>query len=189
MPMNKKLLIILSIVAVLVVIVLAFVLFRPSTSEPNENDGFWIGGDAPSNGSDTPSDVGAVVGFDGTPVPVRDFVNNGVTQEDTVNPGTYFIAGSAEYCTADGKCPHGADTDRYTITYSKEDDWFSILLNKEPLGEVRREAESYLLLQLGITEQQACALNYQVATLSYVSRHYADKELRFSFCPGAVPLP
>lgn len=181
---------IIALVALFIgVSVVAFIFLRLSTGEPGNNNDFWIGGDGPSPDGDTQVGIQDVVGANGSSIPVRDFIHNGVTEEDVVNPNTYFIAGSADYCTADGVCPGGAETDRYTITYSKEDDWFSVLLNKEPLGEVRREAETYLLTQLGITEQQACALNYQVATLSYVSQYYADRELRFSFCPGAVPLP
>jgi len=46
-----------------------------------------------------------------------------------------------------------------------------------------------LLQQLGISEQDACRLRYSVSVPFSVNPLYSGKNLGFSFCPGATPLP
>lgn len=76
----------------------------------------------------------------------------------------------------------------YYISYYERSQTFLITLMKTPLGETRRQVEEVILTELGIDEAAACQLKHDVGTPSMVSREYAGKNLRFSFCPGAVQL-
>lgn len=126
---------------------------------------------------------------DGLGVTVKDFIHNGETVADVVNPGSYVLAGSLGYCLADGSCPHGADTDDFSILYSESTEFFRVILLKEPLGSVRESAERFIIDRLGITEQEACSLKYAVGAPYWVNAAYDNKNLGFSFCPGATVLP
>jgi hypothetical protein len=127
------------------------------------------------------SDKGTVI--------TRDFIHNGETVTDTVNPGTYQLAGSLEYCLADGTCPSGAATSDFSISYNSKTQFFNVALVNEPLGPVRAAAEKFLTSRLGVSSAQMCRLQYFVGTPNYVNSSYSGKNLGFSFCPGAVPLP
>lgn len=125
----------------------------------------------------------------GLGVTVKDFIHNGETVADVVNPGSYVLAGSLGYCLADGSCPHGADTDDFSILYSESTQFLRIILLKEPLGSVRESAERFIIDRLGITEQEACSLKYVVGTPYWINAAYDNKNLGFSFCPDATVLP
>ncbi|MBU6388570.1 hypothetical protein KGQ72_01700 [Patescibacteria group bacterium] len=125
----------------------------------------------------------------GTVVTVKDFVHNGETVQDVQNPGSYVLAGSLGYCLADGSCPSGASTTDFSVSYNEKTHFFNVILLKEPLGAVRLEAEQFLTDRLGIAGQQACGLNYFVGTPYWVNATYDDRNLGFSFCPGATELP
>lgn len=123
------------------------------------------------------------------PIVVNKFLDNGVTVEDTENPGTYFLAGSVGYCLKDGTCPAGAPADNYIVTYDSANQFFTIALTQEPLGDARLQAERFLLTTLGVSQKDLCALKYYLGTTSYVNQFYAGKNLGFSFCEGATQLP
>jgi len=120
---------------------------------------------------------------------VKNFIRNGETVPDVQNPGSYVLAGSVGYCLADGTCPSGASTTDFNISYNEQTHFFNIVLLKEPLGTVRLAAEQFLTDRLGLTGQEACNLNYFVGTPYWVNEAYDDKNLGFSFCPGATTLP
>ena len=120
---------------------------------------------------------------------VEDFIHNGETWSDVVNPGSYILAGSTGYCLANGVCPSGATTTDFKITYESGTSFFNIVLLKEPLGAMRQEAERFLKSRLGLSEQNMCLLNYFVGTPYNVNPTYAGTNLGFSFCPGATVLP
>lgn len=125
----------------------------------------------------------------GVVVTVNDFVHNGETVPDVQNTGSFVLAGSLGYCLADGTCPSGASTTDFSISYNEKSNFFNIVLLKEPLGTVRLLAEQFLSKRLGITEQQLCTLNYFVGTPYWINSAYDSKNLGFSVCPGATPLP
>ena len=125
----------------------------------------------------------------GGAIAVKDFVHNGETVLDVQNPGSYVLAGSLGYCLTDGTCPAGASTTDFSVSYNDKTNFFNIVLLKEPLGTIRLEAEQFLQNRLDITEQQACGLNYFVGTPYWVNSVYDDRNLGFSFCPGATVLP
>ena len=116
---------------------------------------------------------------DGSTVSVPDFTAS--NQPDWAGESSgYQVAGDA-----DGD---------FLITYIPADQFgsqaqFLISLLQEPLGEVRRRAESALKVRLGISEQELCGLDAQVWTGSDVNETYAGYDLGLSFCPGATVLP
>ena len=125
---------------------------------------------------------------DGSAITVNDFLHNGTTMEDTQNPGTYYLAGSAGYCLPNS-CPHGFQTDDFIITYDSSTKFITIDLRNEPLGRVRQEAEQFLMKTLGIQGNTFCAINYYLGTDVDVNEQYAGTNLGFSFCPHATALP
>lgn len=125
----------------------------------------------------------------GADIEVQDFTHNGETIPDPVNPGSYVLAGSLGYCLADGSCPQGTPTDRFSVSYDGETGSFSIVLLKEPLREVRAEAQAYLRSRLGITDAQMCALDYYLGVPYFVNERFTGENLGFSFCAGATALP
>ena len=144
------------------------------------------------SGSFSTSTTGTTISFatpSGAVATVRDFIHNGETVADTVNPGSYVLAGTVGYCLADGTCPSGYPTTNFSISYDEKTHFFNIVLLKEPLGAVRLEAEQFLASRLGITGQQLCGLDYSIGAPYWVNTTYADKNLGFSFCPGATVLP
>lgn len=123
-------------------------------------------------------------------IAVTDFVHNNETVADIENPGSYVLAGSLGYCLADGTCPSGAPANDYSIIFNEKTHFFNIVLLSEPLGGVRFSAEQFLMSRLGgISEQQACSLKYYVGTPYWVNSAYDNRNLGFSFCPGATVLP
>lgn len=157
----------------------------PTASSTNQGGGAQTGSISGGQISAPTITIGT---YDGSAV-VLDFIHNGETWADTLNQGSYLLAGSTGYCLADGSCPHGAQTDDFTISYSNKDSFFNIVLLKEPLGSVRREAESFLQSRLGLVGKDICVLNYFVGTPYYVNQTFTGKNLGFSFCPGATKLP
>lgn len=125
----------------------------------------------------------------GQSIRTADFLHNGKTIQDPQNAGQYYLAGSVGYCDTNGSCPGGAPSDEYHIVYFSEDKSFIISLVAEPIGQARRDAEQFLMQTLGLTQQQMCALKYEVLTTSSVNGQFAGDNLGFSFCPGATKLP
>lgn len=76
----------------------------------------------------------------------------------------------------------------YTIFYYTETDSYAVSLNKEPLAEIRKQAELYLLSTSGLTQEQLCKNGGFVGTTYDINHQYAGVNLGFSFCPGAVVL-
>lgn len=111
----------------------------------------------------------------GAAVTVLDFLHNGTTVADPANAGNYYLASQS----ADG----------FSIGYRLPAQFFTIALEREPIGQTRAAAETYLLKTLGVTKMQLCNLNYYLGTDVHTNEQYAGRNLGFSFCPGATPLP
>lgn len=142
-----------------------------------------------ANGTGVPGGELSIVTVGGDPLIVRDFIHNGTTVEDPANDGNYYLAGKIDYCAEGEECVVANETD-FTIVYFSQGHGFGINLNSEPLGQVRRNAERYLMDVLQITQEQMCSLNYTLGTTVYVNSTYGSMDdLGFSFCPGAVKLP
>jgi len=126
---------------------------------------------------------------DGKSIVVNDFIHNGVTVADTINPGRYLLAGNLGYCYPDSAQCQAASTTNFIVFYNSKPQSFTIALTEEPVGKARLAMEQFMLKTLGISQQQLCALNYSVGVTRYVNEQYTAKNLGFSFCPGAVVLP
>jgi hypothetical protein len=165
----------------------------PSASSTTGGTGGQTGGGQQSggvsggeSGSTTPA---TVIATQSGPLTVNDFLHNGITQPDVQNPGNYYLAGSAGYCTQAGVCPQGATTTNFKITFDSNQQFFTIALTDEPIGAARLAAEQFLASTLGISPAQMCALKYYLGTDIYTNSFYGGKNLGFSFCPGATALP
>jgi hypothetical protein len=106
---------------------------------------------------------------------------------DPINPGYYYLGyhlnqGTSTDATATSTPP-------YLITYISATHYFNIALLAEPIGEVRSQAEQYLAAHLGLTQDELCQLSYMVSVPDWVNTQYASRNLGFSFCSGATPLP
>ncbi len=126
---------------------------------------------------------------DGGTVLTNDFIHNGVTLPDTANSGRYLLAGNLGYCISDAQQCQAGTTTNFNIFYNSTDDSFIIALLEEPLGQVRLEAQQFLMMTLGISQNEMCRLNYRIGTTSNVNSFYGGKNLGFSFCPRATVLP
>jgi hypothetical protein len=177
----KMLLLIGGVVVLVVAAILLMVLNReqpeqvaPPVEEPEE---FPISGDSPlpPSGDTAPLQTMTVIGSQNERIITKDFIHNGVTVADTANEGSYILTGRGRQ--------------DFSIGYSLPGGAFTIALQTEPLGEVRRRAETYLLDSLGISKNQLCSLKYYLGTDSYTNSLYAGQNLGFSFCPGATQLP
>ncbi len=197
--MSNKIYIFFGLIVVIGIAFVAFLFFSKKDStlkqdtfigtlpvENNLNQGA-IGTDPVSGGEKKQMSV-ASQAIPGGEITTLDFINNGVTVEDVQNPGEYYLAGDVGYCLEDGTCPASAPSDEYVIGYNSKDTAFIIVL-KEPLGQAREHAGSFLQETLGITKEKMCELKYYISTTSYINEQYAGKNLLFSFCPGAVVLP
>lgn len=186
--MSKQNIILLgAAILILVLLVLGLFFFLKPKPVAQNNPGTTT---LPSSGV-TPAGSGtiAVAGTGGSTVQTADFLHNGVTYEDPANAGQYYLAGTSGVCDAQGNCPKAGTATNYNIVYFSSSKTFVIGLADEPLGAIRLEAEQNLMHILGLSSDQMCKLDYTVITSSYVSPTYGGKNLGFSFCPGAVPLP
>lgn len=173
--------------AVVVILVTAFVLLRAKPDVENPATTFPSGTIFPSSFSATSTVT--ITGQDNTVLEVHDFIHNGETIQDVVNPGNYMLAGSLGYCLADGTCPKAADTQTFSISYDEKSASFGIVLLKEPLGETRLAAEAFLSSRLGLSRAQLCSLKYYIGTPYWVNEQFSAGNLGFSVCPEAVALP
>jgi hypothetical protein len=110
---------------------------------------------------------------------VKDFKNDAATKPDPNNQGQYYLSGGLD--------PTAAST-AYSTFFVEANQSFNITLLREPIKDVRIQAETELLQKLGITQEQACALNYYVGVPAEINEIYAGKNLGFSFCNGATSL-
>ena len=181
--------------AALIIIASAlFIMFRttPKEDSPQPTPGLPVASST-TPGTDGSSQPGtaqiSVATRSGGAIAVADFIHNGETVADVVNPGSFVLAGSLGYCLADGSCPTGAPADSFTISYNENTHFFNVVLLTEPIGAARREAEQFFISRLGIVPQQACGLIYSIGAPYWVNTTYDDRNLGFSFCPGATVLP
>jgi hypothetical protein len=142
-----------------------------------------------TNGSVTGSATITIADQGGRSVAVNDFIHNGSTVSDAANTGGYLLAGNLGYCVSDPqKCQAATSTD-FTVYYNSGPQSFLIELTEEPIGQARLHMEQFLMTTLGLSEAQMCDLNYLVGVTRYVNAQYTGKNLGFSFCPKATPLP
>ena len=77
----------------------------------------------------------------------------------------------------------------FEIQYSEPEGTISVFLYREPLGETRRSAASYLTQKFGLTETDLCRVVTDVRVSPYVNALYAGKGIGLPRCRGSVVLP
>ena len=122
-----------------------------------------------------------LTGTDGRTFTVPDFTTDGSAVEDTYNPGTYLL-GDTTSGSASAQLP-------FTIVFFKSTGYFNVVLNREPLGASRMQAEAYLSELLGMNAQSLCSLDYMVSVTGFESEAYSGIDVRFSTCEHATDLP
>lgn len=193
--MNTKL--ILWILGILFVTIIAAVLWyfmsapkaAPQTPQPPAT--------LPISGSITPvsatspqpAQTMALATQDSGVVAANDFIHNGITIPDAANTGRYLLAGNLGYCVSDPQRCQAGSPAGFNVYYNDASQSFTIALTEEPLGQSRLAMEQFLRATLGLTERQLCGLNYYVGTTYMINTAYSDRNLGFSFCPGATVLP
>ena len=73
-------------------------------------------------------------------------------------------------------------TDKFKIAYIPVDKSFLISILDNPFEDVKKEAEKAFLQKLGITPEEACLLNVNIATNIRINPSYAGKNYKLSFC-------
>ena len=73
-------------------------------------------------------------------------------------------------------------TSKYKIAYIPVDKSFLISILDNPFEDVKKEAEKAFLQKLGITQEDACLLNVNIATNIRINPSYAGKNYKLSFC-------
>ena len=119
-------------------------------------------------------------------VQTNNFLKNPTTVKDPINSGYYYLGYHENEGVTDSTATNNPP---YIITYFNATQYFNIALLQEPIGTARENAEQFLMVDLGISQNQMCQLNYMVSVPNSVNSQYASRNLGFSFCPGATALP
>lgn len=177
--MYMKKIIIISILIILVISAFLFVKGSISTQQPNggENSGINL----PTNGNVTPSGSSTILirTADNSTIELHNFLTDSLTYKDDMNEGYYFLGNNFQQTESDPE---------FVIQYIAETNSFIIALYQEPLAQARKNAEQYLIDNLGLSEEQMCSLRYSVSVPKDVNDFFAGHSLGFSFCPGSFPL-
>jgi hypothetical protein len=171
------------IILVGLVIFLAFKLLAPSSpAVPQGTDFPSVTGSAQTGGGSTIS----ISTADGSTISVRDPRKDPSTKEDPLNAGQYYMGYHQPEGVSD---PTATENPPYVINYIAATQFFNIAILQEPIGQSRKQMETYLMQHLGITQDQMCRLKYMVGVPARINQLYAGQDLRFSFCAGATELP
>ena len=119
----------------------------------------------------------------GATLTVRNFIIDSDTVADPQNEGYYHLG---EHFPLDGSPVETYPP--FAIMYVAQTQYFNISLTSEPISKARSDAEQYLLTHLGLSEEQLCQIDYMVSVPYFINQFYTSQDLRFSFCPGSVPL-
>lgn len=79
-----------------------------------------------------------------------------------------------------------SDDASYEIYYYPGGTFFIVVILKEPIGEVRRQATDDLKEKLGVSDKELCTLVADVNVPYFVSNFYVGKNLGFPGCSGAI---
>jgi hypothetical protein len=177
--MNKKLIVIGSIVIVVIVafVVLFFI---------QKNSGGITGGTGTTSTTSTATLPITVV--TSTPViatPTSSVITFGTAQGNVTTTNFYQ---NAALITQDQQSVVIKNEADYSITYNVPDSSFIISILSTPLEAARQEAEAAFLSSLGISVQNACKLSVYEAVPIGVSDEYPGESFPLSFCGGPATL-
>lgn len=184
--MNKKIIVISAVTILLVMAIsILYMLFgKTSTPSPNTGGNTVFPIDSTVNTRPVSNDATIKISSaKGEILEVNNFLALPSTVSDPMNNGYYYLSG---YDSINGSLEENKSD--FIILYIDSTKFFNVVLMREPLRDARFHAEQYLMKQLHISETQACSLIYTVSTPNSVSIQYSGADLRFSFCPGNIPL-
>lgn len=118
----------------------------------------------------------------GNIVQIDNFLNNPSVKEDTLNPGHFILAGSVGYCLASEVNCDSDEVEPYSISYSTNGDFFSVLINEAPIELYKAAAERDLQGLLGIPLNQMCNLNISMSVASWLTVDESSSPLRIRGC-------
>jgi hypothetical protein len=123
-----------------------------------------------------------------TVIRVENFMNNGKTFDDPMNPTNYILSGDLGYCLEDGFCLNNSDSSNYEIWFNGKDGVFYIRLLEQPIRAARLDAEQFLQRTLNLSAMQLCSLDYYMSVSEYTDVRYVGQHLQFSSCVGSQKL-
>jgi hypothetical protein len=71
---------------------------------------------------------------------------------------------------------------KYQVVFLEKFNTFLISILGSPFEELRQDAEKALLIKTGLSQAEACKLDIQTTTPSYVNPDYAGRSYPLSFC-------
>jgi len=80
------------------------------------------------------------------------------------------------------------DTPEYRLFYYEPTQSFAIAILNSDVVQARALAERAFLEALGITQEQACQLRVSLGVVTWANEIFADKNYGLSFCPDGVPF-
>lgn len=82
-----------------------------------------------------------------------------------------------------------SEKSEYSITYINPFRQFFIAFNHVPSVETRQEAETELIMLLGVSEKDACLLDIHETVPSFEGVEYSGVNFGFSSCPSGKSIP
>ncbi|TSD05418.1 MAG: hypothetical protein Greene07147_739 [Parcubacteria group bacterium Greene0714_7] len=127
-----------------------------------------------------------VVKTEGT-IPVRTFSGVIEVRDFTKDADVAIATGGDAFYVAFPKEFEFSDAGlEYEFGYIPDEQRIYVYIYKEPIGEIRRKSTDNLMQRLGLSEKDICTLDILVVAPRWVSEYYADKNLGFPGCPGAI---
>ncbi len=193
--MNKILIVVIGVlVAAGVSVFLVFKLFFATGAPIPTNTNTYNSNTSPNNTTSVTSPGQPVLGntyslatASGGTIQTKDFKNDPEAGQYPAS-GYYYLGIHAPVDGASTANVTAIENPPYTILYIDSTQYFNITILQEPLGEVRQDAEKYLMEHLGVTQIQMCSLKYIISVPNSVNQIYSSKNIGFSFCSGAVQL-
>lgn len=166
--MNKKTILILSFVTLLLLSAIGYQIYK-SVKTPVNNLPEPVFTPLPASSDSVPPQ--SIATKSGTFYSATDLINNNKTK-----------------VAAEDLFQNTTVANVYDIFYYEIDGIVTILLYDEDLATARSTAETQLLTILTYTKEQICEMDIAVLTNEFVSQQYAGINLGLSFCPGSVQL-
>jgi len=121
-------------------------------------------------------------------IQIDDFMNNGQTFEDPMNPGNYILMQDIGYCASGSECNTEEYSSNFDLWFDGEDRVFYIRLLQQPIAASRLAAERFLQRTLNLSPRELCDLQYYMSVSEYTDTRFAGQHLQFSTCAGAQSL-
>lgn len=96
------------------------------------------------------------------------------------------VEGDAFYITSPSDIALSERDLEYEISYIPDEQRLIAAIFREPIAEVRLKISAELTKRLGVSTIELCALDILVVVPRWANDYYADTNLGFPGCPGAV---